>query len=81
MNNTLIQKVNRVLKKNYTILESINKSGKTKVARSKLLQEGFDFNYFTSIYKTQKGGVYHYCYNQGYLALSDDLYLLIKKEE
>lgn len=81
MNNTLIQKVNRVLKKNYSVLESLNKSGKTKVNRSKLLQEGFDFNYFTSIYKTQKGGIYYYCYDQGYLSLSDDLYLLIKRED
>lgn len=81
MNNTLIQKVNRVLKKNYSILEKINKSGKTKTSRSKLLQEGFDFNYFTNIYETQKGSVYRYCYNQGYLALNDDLLLLIKNEE
>lgn len=81
MNNLLIQKVNRVLKKNHSILESLNKTGKTKVNRSKLLQEGFDFNYFTSIYETQKGGRYYYCYDQGYIALSDELYLLIKREE
>lgn len=74
----LIQKVNRVLKKNHSILESLNTSGKTKVPRSKLLQEGFDFSYFTSTYETQKGGLYHLVYDQGYLALSDELFLLIK---
>lgn len=77
MNNTLVQKVNRALKKNYSILQALNKSGKTKVSRSKLLQENFDFTYFTGIYETQKGGVYRLCYDQGYLALSDELYLLI----
>ncbi len=76
-----VQKVNRLLKKNYSILKKMNISGKTKVKRSKLLQEGFDFNYFTSIYKTQKGHSYRLVYNQGYLAISDELYLLISWEE
>lgn len=77
----VVQKVNRVLKKNYSILRGLNKSGKTKVKRTKLLQEGFDFTYFTSIYKTQKGGVYYLCYDQGYLTLEDEMYLLIRWEE
>ncbi len=74
----IVQKVNRVLKKNYSILKTLNASGKTKIKRSKLLQEGFDFNYFTGIYKTQKGHAYQLVYDQGYLALSDELYLLIE---
>ncbi len=77
----LIKKINRVLKKNHSILEALNKSGKTKVARSKLLQEGFDFSYFTGIYETQKGGKYHLVYNQGYLKLSEELLLLIKWDQ
>ena len=76
--NDLVQKVNRLLKKNYSILTSLNVKGKTKVKRSKLLQEGFDFSYFTSTYKTQKGDLYQLVYDQGYLALSDELFLLIK---
>jgi predicted nucleic acid-binding Zn ribbon protein len=75
--NLQIQKINRVLKKNHHILSSLNTNGKTKVSRSKLLKEGFDFNYFTSIYETQKGNTYRLCYNEGYLSLSDDSYLLI----
>ena len=78
--NVLVQKVNRQLKKNYSILKSLNTTGKTKIKRTKLLQEGFDFNYFTGIYETQKGNKYHLCYDQGYLALSDELFLLIRWE-
>ena len=78
--NVLVQKVNRLLKKNYSILKTLNTSGKTKVKRTKLLQEGFDFNHFTGIYETQKGNKYLLCYDQGYLALSDELYLLIRWE-
>lgn len=76
-----VQKVNRLLKKNYSILKLLNSSGKTKVKRSKLLQEGFDFNYITGIYETQKGTTYRLCYDQGYLSLSDEIYLLIKWDD
>jgi predicted nucleic acid-binding Zn ribbon protein len=75
-----VQKVNRVLKKNHNVLLALNSSGKTKVSRSKLLQEGFDFNYFTSIYETQNGNTYRLCYDQGYLPLADEFYLLIRWE-
>ena len=73
----MVKKVNRILKKNHSILEGLNKHGKSKVLRTKLLQAGFDFNYYTSVYKTQKGAEYHLVYDQGYLGLSEDLFLLI----
>ncbi|MBN1927496.1 MAG: DUF2116 family Zn-ribbon domain-containing protein [Prolixibacteraceae bacterium] len=75
--NSCVQKINRTLKKNYSILTALNTQGKTKVSRSKLLYEGFDFNYFTSIYETQKGNMYKLCYDEGYLPLNDDAVLLI----
>lgn len=76
----LIRNTNNRLKKNYKILCELNVSGKTKVTRNKLLQQNFDFNYFTSIYTTKTGNIYFYVYNQGYLALENDYYLLIKRE-
>jgi hypothetical protein len=42
-----------------------------------LKEKGFDFSYFTNLYKTKEGSVYHYCYEQGYLALDKDYYLLV----
>jgi hypothetical protein len=50
------------------------------VTRSKLLGHNFDFNFFTSIYITKAGNTYYYVYDQGYLALENDLFLLIRKE-
>lgn len=79
--NTHVQKINRLLKKNYSILKRFNPSGKTKITRSRLLQEGFDFNYFTSLYQTKQGKVYHLVYNQSYLVLSEDLVLLVRWDE
>lgn len=78
--NELVQKINRMLKKNYSILKALNPAGKIKLKRSKLLQEGFDFNFFTGTYQTQKGDIYNLVYDQGYLPLGDDYVLLIEWE-
>jgi predicted nucleic acid-binding Zn ribbon protein len=76
----LIRNTNNRLRKNYKILSELNLSGKTKVTRAKLLNHNFDFNFFTSIYTTKTGNTYFYIYDQGYLALDNDFYLLIKKD-
>ena len=76
----LIRNTNNRLRKNYKILGELNNSGKTKVTRSKLLNQNFDFNFFTSIYTTKTGNTYFYVYDQGYLPLENEYYLLIKRE-
>lgn len=76
----LIRNTNNRLRKNHKILSELNTSGKTKTTRTKLLDHNFDFNTFTSIYTTKTGNVYFYVYNQGYLKLENDHYLLIRRE-
>ena len=76
----LVRNINNRLKKNYKILSELNVSGKTKVSRTKLYDKCFDFQLFTSIYQTKTGNNYFYIYNEGYLLLENDTYLLIKKE-
>lgn len=76
----LIRNTNNRLRKNYKILSELNKSGKTKIARNTLLNHNFDFNLFTSIYTTKTGNTYFYVYDQGYLPIDNDFYLLIKKD-
>jgi len=76
----LVRNINNRLRKNYKILSELNTSGKTKVTRRKLLDGNFDFTFFTSIYTTKTGNTYFYIYDQGYLALENDYYLLIRKE-
>jgi len=75
----LIRNTNNRLRKNYKVLVDLNKTGKTKVTRLRLYDRNFDFNFFTSIYTTKVGKVYYYIYDQGYLELENDYYLLIKK--
>ncbi len=76
----LIRNTNNRLNKNHRVLCELNELGKTKVSRTKLIDKNFDFNLFTSIYTTKTGNTYYYCYNQGYLALENDYFLLIKRE-
>lgn len=76
----LIRNINNRLKKNYKILSELNETGKTKTTRTKLYDMGFDFTLFTSIYTTKTGNTYFYVYDQGYLGLENDGFLLIKKE-
>ena len=76
----LIRNINNRLRKNYRILESLNPDGKTKTTKEKLLRLGFNFEFFTNIYTTKTGSVYFYLYDQGYLALENDFYLIVKKQ-
>ncbi len=76
----LIRNTNNRLKKNYKILTELNVSGKTKTLRTKLYERGFDFQLCTAIYTTKTGNTYYYIYDQGYLSLENDYFLLIKRD-
>ena len=76
----LVRNINNRLRKNYRILENLNKTDKTKTTKEKLLRAGFNFEFFTSQYITKTGTVYYYLYDQGYLPLEQDYYLLVKRE-
>lgn len=79
-NNNLIRNVNNQLRKNHRILESINTDNKTKTTKARLIQLGFSFDHITGVYTTKTGSTYYYVYDQGYLPLDNDFYLLVKRE-
>ncbi len=54
--------------------------GKTKTTRAKLMSKGFDFEFFTSILNTKTGNTYYFLYDQGYMILENDYYMLVKKD-
>ncbi len=76
----LIRNVNNRLRKNWRILEKLNPNDKTKTSRSKLIEQGFDFNYYTSTYTTKVGTIYYFVYNQGYLPLDNEYYAIVKRK-
>ena len=77
----LIRNTNNRLRKNWRILEKLNPENKTKTTRNKLIEMGFDFNYFTSTYTTKIGTIYFFVYNQGYLPLENNYYALVKRND
>jgi len=76
----LIRNINNRLRKNYRILESLNPEGKTTTPKIRLLDKGFDFEYFTNIYTTKNGTSYYFVYDMGYRLLDNDFYMIVKRE-
>lgn len=76
--NNTVRNINNILRKNRRILaETLANNLKIKISKERLLTEGFNTNYFTNIYKTQKGTIYYFCYEYGYLPLDDGISFLI----
>ena len=76
-----MRRINGILRKNRRILERLNPKGKRTVDAITLAEEGFNFHYFTNIYKTQKGSVYYFCYDQGYTKIEGEQYILVQKQD
>lgn len=79
--NNYVRNVTHALLRNRIILEELNPTGKTRVSIERLREKGFNFKYFTSTYTTRDGAEYRYCFEQGYLAVDKDIFLLVVKKE
>lgn len=79
--NQVINQVNRILRKNRKILEEVSSAGNTTATREKLLTKGFNFSYFTNVYKTSKGREYFFCYDRGYVFTEgENMKVVLKKD-
>lgn len=65
------------IKLNRRILKRYNLSGQSQVKKVTLLEEGFDFDYFTHYWKAKNGNLYFFCYEFGFRDLEDGKYMLI----
>ena len=79
----VIRRINGILARNHNILLELNPNGKGFASRQQLKEKGFDFKYFTHVYKTKTGAVYYIVYDQAYLPKegSSDSFLLVKFDE
>jgi hypothetical protein len=75
-----IRSINNALIKNRRILENELPDDKETITSNedKLVQKGFAFKYHTHTYTNQKGNVYYYCYDYGYLPLDNNRYLIVR---
>lgn len=76
-----ISKIDKILHSNRNILEKLCPDGKITIDKLKLSSGGFDFSFFTNIYKTRKDDIYYFCYDYGYRYLPDSNRILIVKKK
>ena len=77
-------KVDNQLKLNRKLLKEYNKAGKAIIRSEVLLGEGFDPKFFTHYWKNQKGDVYLFVYEYGFLKKMEhhvEKFVLIKWQD
>ena len=80
----LFRIIDKQLRLNRRLLKNYNKSGKAVVRKETLLKEGFNPKYFTHYWKNQKGDVYLFCYEFGFLEKQEkgkSKYVLVQWQE
>ncbi|MBT3424563.1 MAG: hypothetical protein HOD63_17515 [Bacteroidetes bacterium] len=76
-----IRSLNKILRKNRSILKYVSPKGKTTVAKSFLSDLDFNFDFYTDHRTTKNGNTYVYCYDYGYLVLEDEKILIINRQD
>jgi hypothetical protein len=74
----VINSINRILKKNYVILTSMNSTGKITISKNELSQKGYRFDYFTYTNTTRTNKTNYYCYDQGFRELENNKITFVK---
>ena len=69
---SFFKRVDKQLRLNRRLLKKYNKAGKAVIRKGDLLQEGFNSKYFTHYWKNQKGEVYLFCYEFGFLEKNEN---------
>ena len=78
-----VRNVNNILRRNRRIISELIPDGeeKAKAHRSKLADKGYNFSFYTNTYTTQKGTVYYFCYEYGYLPIGNDFFFLVLRKQ
>ncbi len=72
-----ITHLNRILRKNRTILKTLNPTGHSTVRIEFLKDHGFDDRFYTHQYKTAKGEIYYFCYEFDYQLISKEKVIIV----
>ncbi len=78
--NSYVRNINNSLRKNRRILEKNLQGDTTKISKQKLIDKGFNFNYYTHQTTTKTNNTYLFCYEYGYLYLENDFILIVKRK-
>ena len=81
---SLYKQIDKQLKTNRRILKEYNKAGKATVRKSQLIDQGFNPKFFTHYWKNEKGDVYLFCFEYGFLKRIEnnkEKYVLVQWQE
>lgn len=80
--NNLVRNVNNILRKNRRTLKAILKREEhINVSRQKLVDQQFNFKYYTHIVNTKNNTTYYYCYEFGYRMLENNFFMIVKQSD
>ena len=80
----VFKKIDDQLKLNRRLLKEYNKAGKAIVRKETLIDDGFNPKHFTHYWKNQKGEVYLFCYEFGFLEIKENTkskYVLVQWQD
>ncbi len=77
-----MRSINRILKKNHSILAAFNPERKATVFMDDLQKKGYRFDYFTSssVNTTRNNRIYYFCYDIGYCELENSKVILVRRD-
>lgn len=73
----MMKQINSIIRKNRTILKTASPLGKTTLRKEYLDMQGFDFRYFSNIFRTNSGNIYRFCYDYGYTPVDKEKILIV----
>jgi len=80
--NEAVIRIDRILHRNRSIMQELIGSNKTKIKilRLEMDKKKFNYRYFTHTHINKQGKTYHYVYDFGWMAFSDQEILIVKKK-
>lgn len=78
--NAVIRTVNKILKKNYSILSVLRTKGITTANKIDLQKKGYCFDYFTFTTTTHNNQVNYFCYDYGYREHQNNKLMLMYRD-
>jgi predicted nucleic acid-binding Zn ribbon protein len=70
--------VNAILRKNHSILSKLCLGKRIRLTKDDLLKHGYELNFHTHL-KIHNEQTYYFCYNYGYVQLSNEVFVIVKK--
>ena len=72
-----VKRINKILRKNRTVLMKYHQSNALKVLSNKMKYDGIDFSFFTHIKSDAKNHPIIFCYDYGYQMINHDEYQIL----